>query len=40
MQPIEIARTFIAMLYLGMSDMLDIEQREEVDDIKMILKNK
>ena len=40
LQPIEIARTFIAMLYLGMSDMLDIEQREEVDDIKMILKNK
>ena len=39
LQPIEIARTFIAMLYLGMSDMLDIEQRE-VDDIKMILKNK
>jgi segregation and condensation protein A len=40
LQPIEIARTFIAMLYLGMSDLLDIEQREEVDDIKMILKNK
>ena len=40
LQPIEIARTFIAMLYLAMSDMLDIEQREEVDDIKMILKIK
>jgi segregation and condensation protein A len=40
LQPIEIARTFIAMLYLGTNDMLDIEQREEVDDIKMILKNK
>jgi segregation and condensation protein A len=39
LQPIEIARMFVAMLYLGMSDMLDIEQRE-VDDIKMILKNK
>lgn len=38
LQPIEIARMFVAMLYLGMSDMLDIEQRE-VDDIKMILKN-
>jgi segregation and condensation protein A len=37
LQPIEIARMFVAMLYLGMSDMLDIEQRE-VDDIKMILK--
>ena len=37
LQPIDIARMFVAMLYLGMSDILDIEQRE-VDDIKMILK--
>ena len=39
LQPIEIARTFIAVLYLGMSGILEIEQIEGVDDIKMILKN-
>ena len=39
LQPIEIARTFIAVLYLGMSGTLDIEQPEEADDIKMTLKN-
>lgn len=40
LQPIEIIRTFIAVLYLGMSNILDIEQREEVDDIKLVLKSK
>ncbi len=38
LQPIDIARTFIAMLYLGMSGMLDIEQIEGTDDIKMVFK--
>jgi chromatin segregation and condensation protein Rec8/ScpA/Scc1 (kleisin family) len=36
LQPIEIVRTFIAVLYLSMSNLLDVEQREG-DDIKLIL---
>ncbi|MGA8738149.1 MAG: segregation/condensation protein A [Nitrososphaeraceae archaeon] len=40
LQPIEIVRTFIAVLYLSMSNLLDIEQREEGDDIKLILTNR
>jgi segregation and condensation protein A len=38
LQPVGIARTFIAILYLGMSDMIDIEQIEEIDDIRLVLK--
>jgi segregation and condensation protein A len=37
MQPIEIIRTFIAVLYLGMSNVLIVEVLEEVDDIKLVL---
>jgi segregation and condensation protein A len=37
MQPIEIIRTFIAVLYLGMSNVLIVEELEEVDDIKLVL---
>src|ERR671923_1242582 len=37
LQPIDIARTFIAILYLGMSSVIDIEQIEEIDDIKLVL---
>lgn len=36
MEPIEIARYFVAMLYLAMYGKIDLEQAEE--DIKMILK--
>jgi segregation and condensation protein A len=37
LQPIEIIRTFIAVLYLGMSNVLIVEVLEEVDDIKLVL---
>jgi segregation and condensation protein A len=37
LQPIDIARTFIAILYLGMSNIIDIEQIEEIDDIRLVL---
>lgn len=37
LQPIEIVRTFIAILYLSMSNLLEIEQKEEEDDIRLIL---
>ena len=37
MQPIEIIRTFIAVLYLAMSNVLIVEELEEVDDIKLVL---
>ena len=37
MQPIEIIRTFIAVLYLGMSNVLIVEVLEEVDDFKLVL---
>jgi hypothetical protein len=37
MQPIEIIRTFIAVLYLGMNNVLIVEVLEEVDDIKLVL---
>jgi segregation and condensation protein A len=40
LQPIDIARTFIAILYLGMSDIIDIEQIEEIDDIRLVLKGR
>jgi segregation and condensation protein A len=40
LQPIDIARTFIAILYLGMSGIIDIEQREEIDDIWLVLKGR
>jgi segregation and condensation protein A len=36
-KPIEIVRTFIAVLYLSMSNLLEIEQKEEEDDIRLIL---
>ena len=36
MKPIEIARYFVAMLYLAMYGKIDVEQMEE--DIKMVLK--
>lgn len=37
MQPIEIIRTFIAVLYLAMSNVLIVEELEEVNDIKLVL---
>jgi segregation and condensation protein A len=37
LKPIEIVRTFIAVLYLSMSNLLEIEQKEEEDDIRLIL---
>jgi segregation and condensation protein A len=40
LQPIGIARTFMAILYLGMDDIIDIEQIEEIDDIKLVLKGR
>lgn len=40
LQPIDIARTFIAILYLGMSNIIDVEQIEEIDDIKLVLKSR
>jgi segregation and condensation protein A len=40
LQPIGTARTFIAILYLGMSDMIDIEQIEDIDDIRLVLKGR
>jgi segregation and condensation protein A len=36
-KPIEIVRTFIAVLYLSTSNLLEIEQKEEEDDIRLIL---
>lgn len=40
LQPIDIARTFIAILYLGMSGIIDIEQIEEIEDIWLVLKGR
>jgi chromatin segregation and condensation protein Rec8/ScpA/Scc1 (kleisin family) len=40
LQPIDIVRTFIAVLYLGMSDIIDVEQIEEIDDIKLVIKGR
>jgi segregation and condensation protein A len=37
LKPIEIVRTFIAVLYLSMGNLIEIEQKEEEDDIKLIL---
>lgn len=39
MQPIEIVRCFIALLYLAMNDKVNIEQLEEFDDMKITIKN-
>ncbi len=35
MEPVEVARYFIAMLYLAMNDKIDVEQTE--DDIRLVL---
>jgi segregation and condensation protein A len=37
LKPIEIVRTFIAVLYLSMSSLIEIEQKEEEDDMRLIL---
>jgi segregation and condensation protein A len=37
LKPIEIVRTFIAVLYLSMNNLLEIEQKEDGDDIKLIV---
>jgi segregation and condensation protein A len=37
LKPIEIVRTFIAVLYLSMSNLIEIEQKEEEDDMRLIL---
>ena len=37
LKPIEIVRTFMAVLYLSMSNLIDIEQKEEEDDMRLIL---
>ena len=40
MDPVEIARCFIAMLYLTSKDKVDLEQPEDSDDIIITLKQK
>ena len=40
MDPTEMARCFIAMLYLAMKDKVDLEQPEDSDDVKITLKQK
>jgi segregation and condensation protein A len=37
LKPIEIVRTFIAVLYLSMSNLIDIEQKDEEEDMRIIL---
>lgn len=37
LKPIEIVRTFIAVLYLSMSNLIEIEQKEEEYDMRLIL---
>jgi hypothetical protein len=35
MEPVEIARCFIAMLYLAMKGKVELDQPEDSDDVKM-----
>jgi len=37
MEPVEVARCFIAMLYLAMKAKVDLEQPEDSDDVKITL---
>lgn len=37
MEPVEVARCFIGMLYLAMKDRVILEQPEDSDDVKIIL---
>ncbi len=38
MEPIEIARCFIALLYLAMKGKVDVEQQDDSDDLRITLK--
>jgi segregation and condensation protein A len=38
MDPVEMARCFIALLYLAMKGKVDLEQQDDSDDIRIILK--
>jgi segregation and condensation protein A len=38
MEPIEIARCFIALLYLAMKGKVDLEQQDDSDDLRITLK--
>ncbi len=38
MDPVEMARCFIAMLYLAMKDKVDLEQQDGSDDVKITLR--
>jgi segregation and condensation protein A len=40
MDPVEMARCFIAMLYLAMKDKVDLEQQDDSDDVRITLKQK
>jgi chromatin segregation and condensation protein Rec8/ScpA/Scc1 (kleisin family) len=40
MEPVEMARCFIAMLYLAMKDKVELEQQEDSDDVRITLKQK
>jgi segregation and condensation protein A len=37
MEPVEVARCFIAMLYLAMKTKVALEQQEDSDDVKIVL---
>ena len=38
MEPIEIVRCFIAMLYLAMKGKVDLEEIESLEDVKIIIR--
>jgi len=38
MEPVEIVRCFIAMLYLAMKGKVDLEQIESSEDIKIMIR--
>lgn len=40
MEPVEMARCFIAMLYLSMKEKVELEQPEDSEDVKITLKQK
>lgn len=40
MEPVEVARCFIAMLYLAQKDKVDLEQPDDSDDVRITLRQK
>ncbi|MEW5839492.1 MAG: chromosome segregation protein ScpA [Thermoproteota archaeon] len=38
MEPVEVARCFLAMLYLAMKNKVDLEQPDDSDDVKIMLR--